>query len=99
MNIIEYQKWAITQLKCPSMYAKLYLSMGLCEEAGEVAKDIKKSLEGEAKSPTYLEKTHTIEELGDVLWYLVSLAQQYGLNLEELADSNKKKLEDRNANK
>jgi NTP pyrophosphatase (non-canonical NTP hydrolase) len=99
MNLVEYQNWAQTLLKCPSMYAKLYLSMGLCEEAGEVAKDIKKSLESEAKQPTLSDKMHTTQELGDVLWYLAVLAAKYGWTLEELADINKAKLEERNVNK
>ena len=36
-----------------------------------------------------------IKELGDVLWYLTACASELGVDLEEVASQNAKKVEDR----
>ena len=46
----------------------------LTEEVGELARAIRKG-----------DRTHQIEELGDVLAWLASIANQLGLSLEEAA--------------
>lgn len=64
---------------------------GLCEEAGEVS--------GLLKRQSFKAQTQPLErwvdELGDVLWYLVAVASVLGVSLEEVFNYNKKKLEDR----
>lgn len=70
----------------------IHCLLGLCGEAGEVADLHKKAqyVDGPKLSTRRVE-----EELGDVLWYLTALAEQYGTTIEQLAKENIAKLEDR----
>lgn len=67
--------------------------LGLCGEAGEVAELFKKDIRVCKRQPLDLDKLKS--ELGDVLFYLTSIADTYGLTLENLMDSNITKLNDR----
>ena len=53
---------------------------GLTEEAGEVAGLLKREVFRENEIP----KERWIEELGDVLWYLIAVAKEKGLTLDEI---------------
>ena len=68
-----------------------YAAMGLAAEAGEFANEIKRFWE----KGRYISLKDAREELGDVLWYVVCAAQALGVNLEELAVQNRRKLEER----
>lgn len=69
----------------------LYCTLGLVGESGEVAEKIKKAIrEGD---PEYIDEAE--DELSDVLWYLARLADELGVSLEELAERNLEKLQDR----
>lgn len=65
--------------------------MGLNEEAGEVAGLACRECYKGINMPRY----RWLEELGDVLWYLVASALAKGYTLEELWNYNVEKLEDR----
>jgi NTP pyrophosphatase (non-canonical NTP hydrolase) len=68
--------------------------MGIAGEAGEVADLLKKHLfHGHP-----LDKDKLVKELGDVLWYVAALASHLGVDLEEVARANIKKLEKRYPN-
>lgn len=64
---------------------------GLCEESGEVA--------GLLNRATYKHKEvpddRWVDELGDVLWYVTAVAILKGLSLQELYESNTRKLQKR----
>jgi NTP pyrophosphatase (non-canonical NTP hydrolase) len=65
-------------------------TLGLAGEAGEFADQVKKQIrDGESRV------MRQVEELGDVLWYLTSLAGQLGYTLAELASINYNKLSER----
>ena len=64
---------------------------GLNEEAGEVAGLLCREVYKKADMPQY----KWLEELGDVLWYLVAATMAKGLTLEELWQYNVEKLDDR----
>lgn len=67
--------------------------LGIIGEAGSVLTELKKKLrDGEGYS-SYKEKLK--EELGDVLWYVSTIATQNKLSLEEIAEVNLKKIQDR----
>lgn len=68
---------------------------GLAEEAGEVAGLFKRELRNFEKDKARCTREHYVEELGDVLWYLVGVAYTHGITLEEIWDYNVKKLEER----
>ena len=63
-------------------------ALGLAGESGEVVDDIKKKyFHGRTIDPD-----HTIEELGDVMWYVANIATQLGVTLDEVIERNADKL-------
>lgn len=89
---------------------RAYVVMGLCGEAGEVANNVKKIIrdcneDGDAfYTVAQMERaaklkadllTKTKEELGDTLWYVATVAREFGWTLEDVAQENFKKLVDR----
>ena len=93
MNFNEYQKLARSTAVYPEEHKVVYPALGLCGEAGEVADKIKKTIRGDS---SLVEVTGNIaDELGDVLWYLTAIASDIGYELEEIAELNLEKLEDR----
>ena len=71
------------------------MAVGLAEEAGEVAGLFKRELRDFEKDRARCTTEKYVEELGDVLWYLVGVAYTHGITLEEIWDYNVKKLEER----
>ena len=92
MTFNEYQEFVATVKRYPAEYKTLYPALGLCGEAGEVAEKVKKSVRDGAKESF---KEDITKELGDVLWYISALAGDLGITLQEVADTNKEKLQDR----
>ena len=65
--------------------------MGLCGEAGECIDVVKKHLfQGHP-----LDRDKLIDEMGDCLWYLATLAAGLGAGLGEIAEGNVAKLRKR----
>lgn len=76
----------------PAMIDKV---LGLVGEAGEVADKIKKNnrdKDGDLRTYDYFE---VALELGDVLWYLTQLSRYLGFTLEDIAEMNIMKLQQR----
>jgi NTP pyrophosphatase (non-canonical NTP hydrolase) len=103
MTFDEYQKNAITtdlmdgKMKSandPAFVAKL---LGLVGESGEVAEKFKKIIRDKGGVVSDTDKLEVSKELGDVLWYISSIAHYLGIPLEEIADGNLKKLSSRHA--
>ena len=93
MNFNEYQKLARSTAVYPEEHKVVYPALGLCGEAGEVADKIKKTIRGDS---SLVEVTGSIaDELGDVLWYLAILADDLGVDLEDIAKWNVDKLQRR----
>lgn len=74
------------------------MNAGLTEEAGEVSGLFKRELRNLPKDRVRCTREHYVEELGDVLWYLVGVAYTHGIELQEIWDYNMSKLEDRYGN-
>lgn len=96
MNFEEYQKI----VKKTSIYPNqgnnvAYVTLGLAGEAGEVADKVKKLIRDSNGILTKDKRKEMIKELGDVLWYLAACAGELGVDLEEVATQNAKKVEDR----
>ncbi len=67
------------------------LALGVAGEAGEIADIVKKELgHGHPRDAERMAK-----EIGDVLWYLAALAEEYGYSLSEIATMNIAKLKAR----
>ena len=90
----QYQKKALsTALPVPnSLY---YRTLGLTSEAGEVADKVKKWIRDYNSDIKKLDKEALSSELGDVLWYTVTLADFLGFKLDDIAQTNIEKLANR----
>ena len=96
MNFNDYQ----TISRRTALYPKkghdfTYPTLGLAGETGEVAEKVKKILRDKNGVVDSATKEELKKELGDVLWYLAQLATEFGLSLDDIADTNLKKLSSR----
>jgi len=71
-----------------------YVGLGL-GESGEVQGKIKKVIRDDGGVISDEKRDAIAGELGDVLWYLSQTATELGLSLEEIAQANLDKLQDR----
>ncbi len=96
MNFLDYQQRSRRTALYPSIgHPVIYPTLGLANEAGEVAGKIKKIFRDKAGQIGELEREGLKSELGDVLWYLAQVCTELGLSLDEVAEANLKKLLDR----
>lgn len=75
-----------------------YVSLGLTNEAGEAAGEIKKFLRDDTCALTSSRRDKVVDECGDVLWYLSRVLEEAGSSLEEAAEKNLEKVHRRLAN-
>ena len=95
MNFTEYQERAVSTAVYKSKYKVMYPSLGLAGEAGEVADKVKKiyrDFDGEFSSDKRIE---IAKEIGDVLWYCATLANDLEFDLDLIAQMNIDKLSSR----
>jgi NTP pyrophosphatase (non-canonical NTP hydrolase) len=96
MDFREYQTKSRRTAKYPAIgHPVIYPTLGLANEAGEVAGKIKKVFrdkEGQIGEET---RQALKAELGDVLWYISQVATELDLSLDDIAESNIAKLYDR----
>lgn len=93
MNFEEYQEAARKTALYPRRMENLeYPTLGLAGEAGEVANIVKKIQRDNAGVITDDTREKLKDELGDVLWYISSCADELGLTLAEIAEYNVGKL-------
>ena len=95
MELNEYQRQALVTATYPEEHAIFYPVLGLNGEAGEVAEKVKKVLRDNEGVFTEEKRQEIAKELGDVLWYLSTLANDIGYTLEEIGEMNINKLRDR----
>ena len=90
-----YQQVAKTTAIYPREQAIIYPTLGLTGEAGEVANKVKKIIrDGTNKNNESLVQEIS-SEIGDCLWYISVLADDIGVKLSDIANSNLEKLENR----
>ena len=96
MGMKEYQEKALETAMYPTLdnLGIYYTALGLCSEAGEVAGKIKKALRDNGGNYHAI-KDDIKKELGDVLWYCATLADEFGLFLSDVAECNIEKLASR----
>ena len=98
MNFTEYQHNSRATAKYPVIgHGIIYPTLGLTNEAGEVAGKIKKVFRDKNGQISDETRDALKAELGDVLWYLAQVATELDLSLDEIAEYNIKKLLDRQA--
>src|SRR5215211_6619482 len=83
--------WGVIPVDHPIVYPTL----GLANEAGEVAGKIKKVFRDKGGQISEETREALKAELGDVLWYLAQVATELNLTLDEIAEYNISKLYDR----
>lgn len=69
--------------------------LGLVGETGEVAEKIKKIIRDKDGEFDADDRQDMVKELGDILWYLAAVSSYLGIDLQDIADLNIKKLADR----
>jgi NTP pyrophosphatase (non-canonical NTP hydrolase) len=96
MNFHDYQtKSRLTAKYPPIGHGVIYPTLGLANEAGEVAGKVKKIFRDKDGVIGETEREALKSELGDVLWYLAQVCTELDLSLDEVAESNLAKLLDR----
>lgn len=98
MNFTDYQTKSRATAKYPVIgHGVIYPTLGLVNEAGEVAGKIKKIFRDKDGVMGEAEKEALKAELGDVLWYIAQVCSELNLSLDEVAEANIEKLLDRQA--
>ncbi len=76
----------------PMNHSIVYPTMGMVNEAGEVAGKVKKIFRDHGGEITEADRQALKKELGDVLWYLAQICTELDLSLQEVAEANLIKL-------
>lgn len=93
-----YQRAAArTGAVIPTDHPIVYPTLGLVNEAGEVAGKVKKIFRDRGGVISDADREALTLELGDVLWYLSELCTRLDIRLEDVAARNIDKLADRAA--
>jgi len=83
--------WHPKRKKKETLRDDFIMTVGLGGETGEVLEILKKKV----RSNGSFNKQHLQEELGDVLYYLVKIANSHGITFEDILVGNYLKLEER----
>ena len=96
MELNDYQRESRKTALYPEVGTNaIYPTLGLVGEAGEVADKVKKVLRDKNGVFDKDSRDAIKFELGDVLWYISQLSSELGYELEDVANSNLHKLNDR----
>lgn len=95
MNFNEYQQKAISTAIYPKKYSVMYPAMGMAGECGEVINKVKKVYRDNDGTFDEEIRKKIADEIADVLWYIATLANDLGYDLESLAIQNIEKLSSR----
>lgn len=99
ITLNEYQEMALETAIYPEEFKVIYPTLGITGEAGEVSDKIKKLIRDKGYKGGWIESDKDREdialELGDVLWYVATLAHDIGFTLEQVAMLNYFKLQKR----
>lgn len=97
MEMNDYQEAARRTAVYPEDIGLIYTALGLAGESGEYVDKIKKEVRKGARNLLSTEKAERalMLELSDVLWYVALAAHELGYTLEEVAEANLEKLQDR----
>jgi NTP pyrophosphatase (non-canonical NTP hydrolase) len=97
MNFDEYQNQAMTTAKLSGDELKdiMHWVLGIAGESGEIAEKVKKIIRDKQGVFSEEDKTELAKEIGDVLWYLATLAHQLGVSFDDVAATNLDKLKSR----
>ena len=93
MDFNTYQKNARLTAQYPNLGSNyIYPTLGLVGEAGEVAEKVKKVIRDKKGVFDDESKKGLKKELGDVLWYVSNLCNEFNFSLDDIALQNLEKL-------
>lgn len=96
MTLTEYQEAALRTAADKNKHNEFFhLVLGLVGESGEIAEKVKKLVRDKNSDLTMLDKNDIAKELGDVMWYVATLAHFLDFDLEDIGQKNIAKLADR----
>ena len=95
MTLNDYQAQAALFAFYNQSTSPMYPTLGLCGEAGEVAEKVKKVIRDKGGVFTREDEYAICLELGDVLFYIATLARDMGYSLSDVAEFNIMKLTSR----
>ena len=95
MELNCYQKMALETAIYPNEYKVIYPALGMAGEAGEVADKVKKIIRDNNNKIDNEKALEIAKEIGDVLWYCATMANDLGFDLETIAKMNYQKLHSR----
>lgn len=89
---VDYDKfvkdtWVGNKLGADDLRDLFICTTGLAGEAGEVSEKLKKFVRDDT-----LDVDNLVKELGDVLYYLVTIGHRFGFSLEDIQNANVDKL-------
>lgn len=93
MDLRQYQREARQTNRIPTDATDITPLLGLAGETGELLSEYKKHLRDQDVHP--LRKERIAEELGDLLWYISTVATTFDLDLNKIAEQNLIKARDR----
>lgn len=88
----EVRRTWVNEFVSSDVARKMHAALGLASEAGELAALLIKPTHYGKAAPA---RADVVGELGDALWYLTALANEYGISLDEIMAANVAKLRDR----
>ena len=94
-NLNNYQMQAKKFAIYPELMKVMYPAIGLAGAAGEVADKVKKIYRDDRTDARFL--AEIAKEIGDVMWYCATLADDLGFDLQQIAEMNIYKLKSRKA--
>tara|TARA_Y100000994_G_scaffold177821_1_gene146890 strand:+ start:239 stop:568 length:330 start_codon:yes stop_codon:yes gene_type:complete len=93
MDFKTYQKKARLTAQYPNLGSNyIYPTLGLVGEAGEVAEKVKKVIRDKEGIFDSESRKGLKKEIGDVLWYVSNLCDEFNFSLEDVAVQNLEKL-------
>ncbi len=95
MELNEYQRETRRTAVYPQELKIIYPTIGLAGETGEVAEKVKKVIRDHRGEFSETQKAEIAKELGDVLWYVASIAADMGYTMDDIARLNIKKIRTR----
>lgn len=87
-----YKNWQPTYAKYPRPEGKKYSIIGLAAESGELLGVLQKAIRKNEK----VSRDKVVDELGDCLWYLTCVMNEFNISWSELCEFNMNKLTERN---
>ena len=73
----------------------IYPAMGMAEETGEVLSVLNKCVRNDNGIVDEEDINRITKEIGDLLWFMTTLADELGISMNDVAESNIAKLKDR----